>query len=79
MNEYTGQSYVRYGPLRDDGVGTSMHAELHPNNITRGSKPSVRPDFWPMAIRKPAAEPPAADPPAAESPAVEPLAASGRV
>jgi hypothetical protein len=38
---------VKYGGTNGDDVGTSMQAEIDPNNVQMGSKPSVRPNWWP--------------------------------
>ncbi|MFF2148388.1 DUF4157 domain-containing protein [Kitasatospora sp. NPDC058190] len=44
---FTGAPYVTYGGLNGNGVGTSMHAELWPGQLGKGSKPSVQPSWWP--------------------------------
>jgi hypothetical protein len=38
---------VKYGGANGDDVGTSMLAEIDPYNPQLGSKPSVRPNWWP--------------------------------
>ncbi|WP_063762404.1 eCIS core domain-containing protein [Streptomyces sp. NRRL F-5123] len=44
---FTGKPYVNYGGVNGNGVGTSMHAELWPGQLGKGSKPSVQPSWWP--------------------------------
>ncbi|MFE3525139.1 DUF4157 domain-containing protein [Streptomyces sp. NPDC059161] len=45
---FTGQPYVQYGPIHPThDAGTLMHAEVHPGKTGGGSKPSVRPNWWP--------------------------------
>ncbi|MFI0895167.1 DUF4157 domain-containing protein [Streptomyces sp. NPDC020983] len=44
---FTGKPYVTYGALNGNGVGTSMHAELWPGQLGKGSRPSVQPSWWP--------------------------------
>lgn len=41
------QRKINYGGTNGDDVGTWMQAEIDPNNIQMGSKPSVRPSWWP--------------------------------
>lgn len=44
---FTGKPYVAYGATNGNGVGTSMHAELWPGQLGKGSRPSVQPSWWP--------------------------------
>ncbi|MFD8757186.1 DUF4157 domain-containing protein [Kitasatospora sp. NPDC059577] len=44
---FTGAPYVTYGAINGDGLGTSMHAELWPGQLGKGSRPSVQPSWWP--------------------------------
>ncbi|MGW1467416.1 eCIS core domain-containing protein [Streptomyces sp. NPDC002308] len=45
---YRGRHQVRYGNTVND-VGTYMQAELHPQSITKGKRPSVKPSWWPSS------------------------------
>lgn len=38
---------VRYEPVNGDGVGTGMTAILHPASLGAGSRPTVKPPWWP--------------------------------
>ncbi|MFJ8477599.1 DUF4157 domain-containing protein [Kitasatospora sp. NPDC094011] len=44
---YTGAPYEIYGGVNGNGVGTTMHAELHPNQLPTGSVPKEQPSWWP--------------------------------
>ncbi len=44
---YTGHNVFWYAPVNSVGVGWHMKAELHPGALPGGSKPSVRPNWWP--------------------------------
>ncbi|KUJ70870.1 hypothetical protein ACZ90_00720 [Streptomyces albus subsp. albus] len=38
---------VTYGPVNGDGVATNMNAILHPGSLGKGSRPTVKPPWWP--------------------------------
>ncbi|MFD4666567.1 eCIS core domain-containing protein [Streptomyces halstedii] len=44
---FTGASYVNYGGVNGNGVGTTMHAELWPGQLGKGSAPQEQPSWWP--------------------------------
>ena len=45
---WTGKPYKRYGAVNANGTATSMAAELHGPQVY-GSKPTVKPVWWPNA------------------------------
>ncbi|WP_317621403.1 DUF4157 domain-containing protein [Streptomyces sp. CBMA123] len=44
---FTGSPYVTYGGVNGNGVGTTMHAELWPGQLGKGSAPKEQPSWWP--------------------------------
>ncbi|GIG68492.1 DNA/RNA non-specific endonuclease [Phytomonospora endophytica] len=48
QRKYAGFPYIDFGLLSDD-CGTEMRAELHPGKLEKGSKPAVRPSWWPKS------------------------------
>ncbi|CQR59545.1 eCIS core domain-containing protein [Streptomyces leeuwenhoekii] len=44
---FAGAPYVNYGGVNGNGVGTTMHAELWPGQLGKGSAPQEQPSWWP--------------------------------